>query len=118
MGEIRAVGRSGSIAESLALIDKAVRHGQPGPYQIQAAIAATHAPTRWPEQTDGNEMACKGVYLEVVPNQRLVFTDAYTDAWQPSQKPFMTVIVTFGTRTGRHATPRGTPLDGRRPRGA
>jgi RNA polymerase sigma-70 factor, ECF subfamily len=31
------------IAEGLALIDKALRHGQPGPYQIQAAIAATHA---------------------------------------------------------------------------
>ena len=29
------------IAEGLALIDKAVRHRQPGPYQIQAAIAAT-----------------------------------------------------------------------------
>ena len=40
---------------------------------------------------DGNDMPCPGVYLDVVPNQRLVFTDAYTSAWQPSQKPFMTV---------------------------
>jgi RNA polymerase sigma-70 factor (ECF subfamily) len=40
------------IAEGLALIDKAVRHRQPGPYQIQAAIAATHARARLPEQTD------------------------------------------------------------------
>jgi uncharacterized protein YndB with AHSA1/START domain len=24
-----------------------------------------------------------------------VFTDAYTKAWEPSQKPFMTVILTF-----------------------
>jgi len=31
------------IAEGLALIDKAVRHDRPGPYQLQAAIAATHA---------------------------------------------------------------------------
>lgn len=31
------------IAEGLALIDKAVRHRRPGPYQIQAAIAALHA---------------------------------------------------------------------------
>ena len=31
------------IAEGLALIDKAMRHRQPGPYQIQAAIAALHA---------------------------------------------------------------------------
>ena len=40
------------IAEGLALIDKAMRHGQPGPYQIQAAIAATHARAGTPEQTD------------------------------------------------------------------
>jgi len=31
------------IAEGLALIDKAMRHNRPGPYQIQAALAATHA---------------------------------------------------------------------------
>ena len=31
------------IAEGLALIDKAVRHKRPGPYQVQAAIAALHA---------------------------------------------------------------------------
>jgi RNA polymerase sigma-70 factor (ECF subfamily) len=31
------------IAEGLALIDKALRHRTPGPYQIQAAIAALHA---------------------------------------------------------------------------
>jgi RNA polymerase sigma-70 factor (ECF subfamily) len=31
------------IVEGLALIDKAIRHNQPGPYQIQAAIAATHS---------------------------------------------------------------------------
>ncbi|HEX3432364.1 MAG TPA: RNA polymerase sigma factor [Rhizomicrobium sp.] len=30
------------IAEGLALVDKAIRHQRPGPYQIQAAIAATH----------------------------------------------------------------------------
>ncbi|HEX8232164.1 MAG TPA: RNA polymerase sigma factor [Caulobacteraceae bacterium] len=31
------------IAEGLALVDKALRHRRPGPYQIQAAIAALHA---------------------------------------------------------------------------
>jgi uncharacterized protein YndB with AHSA1/START domain len=43
----------------------------------------------------GQEFPNRGVYLEVVPNERLVFTDAYTKAWEPSQKPFMTVILTF-----------------------
>lgn len=31
------------ITEGLALLDKAIRHRRPGPYQIQAAIAAMHA---------------------------------------------------------------------------
>jgi RNA polymerase sigma-70 factor, ECF subfamily len=40
------------IAEGLALIDKAMRHRQPGPYQIQAAIAALHARAARPQETD------------------------------------------------------------------
>ena len=44
---------------------------------------------------DGPEFPNRGVYLEVVPNERLVVTDAYTRAWEPSEKPFMTVVLTF-----------------------
>lgn len=44
---------------------------------------------------DGQEFPNRGVYLEIVPNERLVFTDAYTQAWQPSEKPFMTGVLTF-----------------------
>jgi uncharacterized protein YndB with AHSA1/START domain len=44
---------------------------------------------------DGTELPHRGIYLEVVGNERLVFTDAYTEAWKPSEKPFMTVILTF-----------------------
>lgn len=40
------------IAEALAMIDKAMLHRQPGPYQIQAAIAALHARAERPEDTD------------------------------------------------------------------
>ncbi|MHC1551844.1 RNA polymerase sigma factor [Phyllobacterium sp. K27] len=44
------------INEGLALIDKAMRHRQPGPYQIQSAIAALHARAPTPEETDWNEI--------------------------------------------------------------
>jgi uncharacterized protein YndB with AHSA1/START domain len=44
---------------------------------------------------EGAEFPNPGVYLEVVPNEKLVLTDAYTKAWEPSDKPFMTVILTF-----------------------
>ncbi len=44
---------------------------------------------------DGQNMPNRGVYLEVLPNERLVATDAFIEAWQPSAKPFMTLILTF-----------------------
>ena len=50
---------------------------------------------------DGTDMPNHGVYLEVVPNQRLVSTDAFTKAWEPSQKPFMTLILTFEDEGGK-----------------
>jgi uncharacterized protein YndB with AHSA1/START domain len=50
---------------------------------------------------DGEDMPNRGVYLEVVPNERLVFTDAYTSAWEPAEKPFMTVILTFEDEAGK-----------------
>ena len=50
---------------------------------------------------DGQEIPGNGVYLEVVKNERLVFTDAYTKAWEPSLKPFMTVILTFEDEGGK-----------------
>jgi uncharacterized protein YndB with AHSA1/START domain len=50
---------------------------------------------------DGHEFPNRGVYLEVVENELLVFTDAYTQAWEPSHKPFMTVILTFEDEGGK-----------------
>jgi uncharacterized protein YndB with AHSA1/START domain len=49
---------------------------------------------------EGQDMPNPGVYLEVVPDTRLVVTDAYTRAWVPSQKPFLTVILTFADEAG------------------
>ena len=44
------------IAEGVALIDKARRHRRPGPYQLQAAIAAVHARAAEPAGTDWSEI--------------------------------------------------------------
>lgn len=44
------------IAEGLALIEKALRHRRPGPYQIQAALAGVHAHAARPEDTDWSEI--------------------------------------------------------------
>ncbi len=44
------------IAEATSLLEKALRHGRPDSYQIQAAIAATHAQARTAEGTDWHEI--------------------------------------------------------------
>ena len=50
---------------------------------------------------DGTEMPNHGVYLEVVRNERLVFTDAYSAGWVPADKPFFTGILTFADEGGK-----------------
>jgi uncharacterized protein YndB with AHSA1/START domain len=47
------------------------------------------------QSPEGQEIPNPGIYLEVVPNEKLVFTDAFDRAWAPAGKPFMTGILTF-----------------------
>lgn len=42
---------------------------------------------------DGTVMENRGVYLEVVPGEKLVFTDTYSEGWKPVPEPFMTAIL-------------------------
>ena len=52
---------------------------------------------------DGFDMPHEGVFLEVVPNEKIVFTDGFKAGWMPSgddcagnsSEPFMVAIVTF-----------------------
>ncbi len=50
---------------------------------------------------EGQDYPANGVYLEVIPNRKLVWTDAYTSAWVPSAKPFFTAILTFEDEGGK-----------------
>ncbi|MFH1556387.1 MAG: RNA polymerase sigma factor [Pseudomonadota bacterium] len=52
------------IAEGLALIDKAMRHHRPGPYLVQAAIAALHARAERPQDTDWGQIDLLYAMLE------------------------------------------------------
>jgi uncharacterized protein YndB with AHSA1/START domain len=56
------------------------------------AGGSSHIVMKGPE---GQEKPHRGVYLEVVKNEKLVFTDAYTTAWEPAAKAFFTAILTF-----------------------
>jgi uncharacterized protein YndB with AHSA1/START domain len=50
---------------------------------------------------EGNEYPNPGVYLAVEPNKRLVFTDAYVEAWIPSGRAFMTAEILFAEKDGK-----------------
>ncbi len=55
-----------AIGEGLALIDKAMRHRAPGPYQVQAAIAALHARAETPGETDWPAIEALYATLEIM----------------------------------------------------
>lgn len=44
---------------------------------------------------EGQDFPNRGIYLDVVKNERLVFTDAFVKAWEPSNSAFMVGIITF-----------------------
>jgi uncharacterized protein YndB with AHSA1/START domain len=50
---------------------------------------------------NGTEYPSPGQYLEIIPNRKLVFTDAYIGDWQPSEKPFFTCVLTFEAEGGK-----------------
>ncbi|MFI0795898.1 RNA polymerase sigma factor [Micromonospora rubida] len=54
----------GRVAEGVGLLDRALRGGRPGPYQVQAAIVACHATAPDAARTDWAQIA--GLYAELV----------------------------------------------------
>src|SRR5262245_9128580 len=90
------------IAEGLALLEKATRHKIPGPYQLQAALAAAHARAARPEETDWAEI------------DRLYAT---LETMQPSPVVTLNCAVAVGKLQGPEAAltmiePLGEALDG------
>ena len=47
---------------------------------------------------EGEEFPSDGCYLEVVPERRLVFTDALLPGYRPSREPFFTAVVELSDR--------------------
>lgn len=44
-------------------------------------------------EVDGQRMDNRGVFLEIDPGNKLVFTNGYTEGWKPAETPFMTAIL-------------------------
>ena len=47
---------------------------------------------------EGEEFPNSGCFLEVMPKERLVWTDALQPGYRPSENPFFTAVVTFEPR--------------------
>ena len=88
----------------------------PAPHKVTAVDIDLRVGGRFNTSFDveGTVMENKGVYLEIVPAEKLVFTDSYTEDWKPAADPFMTAILFFAdtpdggttyTAIARHRTP-------------
>jgi uncharacterized protein YndB with AHSA1/START domain len=60
---------------------------------------------------EGQDFPNVGCYLEIVPNERLIWTNALLPGYRPSENPFFTAILTMetegnGTRYTAHAMHR------------
>jgi RNA polymerase sigma-70 factor (ECF subfamily) len=65
----RSLWNRDEIAEGLAVLDAALRRREPGPYQVQAAIAACHARAERAADTDWAQIAALyGRLAELVPS--------------------------------------------------
>jgi uncharacterized protein YndB with AHSA1/START domain len=49
---------------------------------------------------DGEEFTVQGIFLEVVENERIVFTDVLKAGYRPAQNPFFTAIITLEEHAG------------------
>lgn len=50
---------------------------------------------------DGTEYSTRGIFLEVVPGKRIVFTDAFDPGWRPHPDIFFTAVTTFEAEPDR-----------------
>ncbi|ALG13455.1 RNA polymerase sigma factor [Kibdelosporangium phytohabitans] len=63
----RSLWDASQIAEGIGILDRALSRRAPGPYQLQAAIAAVHSQAARPQDTDWLQIAA--LYTELVTRQ-------------------------------------------------
>jgi uncharacterized protein YndB with AHSA1/START domain len=77
----------------------------PKPYTIpivETDVRPGGASTVVMKSPESQEIPCPGQYLEVVPNRKLVFTDAFTGDWKPREgAPFTVATISFEPEDGK-----------------
>jgi RNA polymerase sigma-70 factor (ECF subfamily) len=95
----RSLWNRAMIGEGLALIDKAMLKRNPGPYQVQAAIAALHARAARPADTDWAGIDVLYATLEIMqPSPVITLNRAVAVAKVRGPEAALTMIEPLGAR--------------------
>ena len=99
----RGLWNGGMIAEGLALLDKAMRHRRPGPYQVQAAIAALHDRAAQAADTDWAQIDRLYANLEVMqPSPIITLNRAVAVSKVSGPQAALALIEPLGERLGAY----------------
>ncbi|WP_431875486.1 RNA polymerase sigma factor [Micromonospora marina] len=94
-----------AVAEGVALVTEALTWSAPGPYQVQAAIAAVHAEAPTAEDTDWRQIvALYRVLARVAPNPMVTLNQAVAVAMVDSPRAGLALLATLDAddRTAGH----------------
>ncbi|WP_051174167.1 RNA polymerase sigma factor [Amycolatopsis orientalis] len=93
----------GEIAEAVGVLDRALRHGAPGPYQLQAAIAVLHAQAPSTTDTDWPGIAALyGELLALTPSPVVALNHAVAVAMATTPEDGLALIDRIGGLEGYH----------------
>ncbi|KZB82450.1 RNA polymerase sigma factor [Amycolatopsis regifaucium] len=91
------------IAEAVGVLDRALRHGTPGPYQIQAAIAVLHAQALSTADTDWAGIAALyGELLALTPSPVVALNHAVAVAMATTREEGLALIDRIDGLEGYH----------------
>ncbi|MEH0823892.1 MULTISPECIES: RNA polymerase sigma factor [unclassified Micromonospora] len=94
-----------AVAEGVGLVTEALTWSAPGPYQVQAAIAAVHAEAPTAEDTDWRQIvALYRVLARVAPNPMVTLNQAVAVAMVDGPRAGLALLATLDTddRTAGH----------------
>jgi RNA polymerase sigma-70 factor (ECF subfamily) len=95
----RSLWDRAAIAEGLILVEESLRLAPPGPYPLQAAIAALHAQAAGPKDTDWPQIAALyGKLLEISPSPVIALNHAVAVAMAGPLERGLQLIDQLGSR--------------------